>query len=119
MVKFQRTMVATTALAIALSQGTAFAQSADSAPADDTSAAAEIVVTGTRIPVAGLTSSSPVVSTGEQQIKLQAALTVEDFSTKLPQLSGGVRQGSQGSDAFGAQVLELRNFGQSLSLIHI
>ena len=98
------------------------AASADSPPAttaDVSAGQGDIVVTGTRIPVLGLTSSSPVVSTSEQQIRLQAALTIEDFSTKLPQLSGGVRQGSQGSDAFGAQVLELRNFGQSRSLVLI
>jgi outer membrane receptor protein involved in Fe transport len=69
--------------------------------------------------VPGLTASSPVASTSEEKIKLQSAMTIEDFSTKLPQLSGGVRQGSQGSDAFGAQVLELRNFGQSRSLVLI
>jgi outer membrane receptor protein involved in Fe transport len=69
--------------------------------------------------VPGLTASSPVASTSEEKIKLQSAMTIEDFSTKLPQLSGGVRQGSQGSDAFGAQVLELRNFGQSRTLVLI
>ncbi|WP_260596588.1 TonB-dependent receptor domain-containing protein [Sphingomonas endolithica] len=87
---------------------------ADAAPPSD-----DIIVTGTRIPIPGLTSSSPVASIGEEQIKLQSALTIEDFSTKIPQLSGGVRQGSQGSDAFGAQVIELRNFGQSRSLVLI
>jgi len=121
MVKSQRHTVAVAALAIALSQVpvAAFAQSAGSADAGEAATGADIVVTGTRIAVPGLTSSSPVASTGEEQIKLQSALTVEDFSTKIPQLSGGVRQGSQGSDAFGAQVLELRNFGQSRSLVLI
>lgn len=123
MVKSYRHAVATAALAVALVQGPglAHAQSAD-APSDagaEAPAAAEIVVTGTRIAVPGLTASSPVASTSEEKIKLQSALTIEDFSTKLPQLSGGVRQGSQGSDAFGAQVLELRNFGQSRSLVLI
>lgn len=122
MVKSNRQTVALAALAFALAQapGVAFAQSnTDSPAADDAAQGGDIVVTGTRIAVPGLTSSSPVASTSEQQIKLQSALTVEDFSTKIPQLSGGVRQGSQGSDAFGAQVLELRNFGQSRSLVLI
>ncbi|AXB79713.1 TonB-dependent siderophore receptor [Novosphingobium sp. P6W] len=122
MVKSNRQTVALAALAFALAQapGVAFAQSNTDAPAaDDAAQGGDIVVTGTRIAVPGLTSSSPVASTSEQQIKLQSALTVEDFSTKIPQLSGGVRQGSQGSDAFGAQVLELRNFGQSRSLVLI
>lgn len=109
-------MVAWAALAVALAQAPSAAQAQADATTD---AGEEIVVTGTRIQIPGLVSSSPVASTGEEQIRLQSALTVEDFSTKLPQLSGGVRQGSQGSDAFGAQVLELRNFGQSRSLVLI
>lgn len=132
MVKSYRYTVAVAVLAIALAQApnAAFAQTSPApAPQDDapqadtgpnaTDAGSDIVVTGTRIPVPGLTFSSPVASVSEQQIKLQSALTIEDFSTKIPQLSGGVRQGSQGSDAFGAQVLELRNFGQSRSLVLI
>jgi outer membrane receptor protein involved in Fe transport len=126
MVKSYRHNVAMTVLAAALAQmpGIAAAQStpAASPPAGDAAQAdtgADIVVTGTRIRVPGLTASSPVASTTEEQIKLQSALTIEDFSIKIPQLSGGVRQGSQGSDAFGAQVLELRNFGQSRSLVLI
>ncbi|WP_058755167.1 TonB-dependent receptor plug domain-containing protein [Sphingomonas endophytica] len=125
MKRIVRQQVAMTAIALGL-LSLPLAATAQVTPADgDPSATAaadapaEVVVTGTRIPLAGLTSSSPVVSTGEQQIRLQSALTIEDFSTKLPQLSGGVRQGSQGSDAFGAQVLELRNFGQSRSLVLI
>ncbi len=121
MVKSYRHSAAVAAMAIALAQmpGHAHAQAAatpqEAAPVE--SADEDIVVTGTRIPVAGLTSSSPIASTGEEQIRLQSAQTIEDFSIKIPQLSGGVRQGSQGSDAFGAQVLELRNFGQSRSLV--
>jgi len=106
--------VALAALAAALLHTPVFAQTADEA-----TGTGDIVVTGTRIALPGLTSSSPVATTSEEQIRLQSALTIEDFSTKIPQLSGGVRQGSQGSDAFGAQVLELRNFGQSRSLVLI
>lgn len=118
MVKFHRNAVGVAALAVALVNAPASAQSAGAADAGaDTSA--DIVVTGTRISLPGVKSSSPIASTSEEQIRLQAAQTIEDFSTKIPQLSGGVRQGSQGSDAFGAQVLELRNFGQSRSLVLI
>lgn len=112
MVKFHRNAVGVAALAVALVHAPALAQSADET-------ASAIVVTGTRISLPGVKSSSPIASTSQEQIKLQSALTIEDFSTKIPQLSGGVRQGSQGSDAFGAQVLELRNFGQSRSLVLI
>ena len=50
---------------------------------------------------------------------LVRALTVEDFSVKLPQLAGGVNSTSAGSDAFGAQTLDLRNLGQSRTLVLI
>ena len=96
--------------------GAAPSAAAASEPAE---AVSEVVVTGSRIPRTGLTSTSPVASTTQEDIRLQQALTVEDFSTKLPQLAGGVRQSSQGSDAFGAEVFDLRNFGQSRTLVLI
>ena len=127
MVRLQRNAIAVAALAGALVQAPGIA-GAQTVPQQDqpqdgadggSDAGKDIIVTGTRIAAPGITSTSPIASTSEQQIRLQSALTIEDFSTKLPQLSGGVRQGSQGSDAFGAQVLELRNFGQSRSLVLI
>lgn len=114
--------LAALALGLALAPATAVAQTS---PAPEPQAeptgesATDIVVTGSRIPRTGLTSTSPVASTTAEDIQLQQALTVEDFSTKLPQLAGGVRQSAQGSDSFGAQVLDLRNFGQSRSLVLI
>jgi outer membrane receptor protein involved in Fe transport len=109
--------ISTLALAAALAfcPTTAFAQAADPAPAAS-SETPEVLVTGTRIPRNDINAASPVASTLREDIAQQQALTVEDFSTKLPQLGGGARAGSQGSDAFGAQVFDLRNFGQSRSL---
>lgn len=114
--------LAALAFCLAVMPTTAVAQAAatpdpQAEPAVD--AANDIVVTGSRIPRTGLSSTSPVASTTAEDIRLQQALTVEDFSTKLPQLAGGVRQSAQGSDSFGAQVLDLRNFGQSRSLVLI
>jgi iron complex outermembrane recepter protein len=116
--------VPTLASAQASSGAAATAQNSQTLPAPQDAStgsvdAADIVVTGSRIPRSGLSSTSPVASTTAEDIKLQQALTVEDFSTKLPQLAGGVRQSSQGSDSFGAQVLDLRNFGQSRTLVLI
>ncbi|MFL0415849.1 TonB-dependent receptor plug domain-containing protein, partial [Sphingomonas sp. 179-A 2A2 NHS] len=138
MLRDLRLSAARSALALALLtvSGTAYAQTTDGQdggpPADPAltipqeaatgpaeAVSQDIVVTGSRIPRTGLTSTSPVASTTQEDIKLQSALTVEDFSVKLPQLAGGVRQASQGSDAFGAQVLDLRNFGQCRSLVLI
>jgi outer membrane receptor protein involved in Fe transport len=90
----------------------ALAQSASPASSD-----AEIVVTGTRIP--GLASTSPISSTSAEQIQLERAQTVEDFSVRLPQLAGGVNSTAVGSDAYGAQTLDLRNLGQNRTLVLI
>jgi iron complex outermembrane recepter protein len=102
---------------------TAFAQTApakaDEAPAKAAETTERIVVTGTRIKAAGLTSTSPVSQLSGEEIALTRAVTVEDFSVKLPQLAGGVNSTSAGSDAFGAQTLDLRNLGQSRTLVLI
>jgi iron complex outermembrane recepter protein len=79
----------------------------------------DIVVTGTRIKTPGLTATSPVTSLDSAALTIQRAVTVEDFSTKMPQLAGGVNSTSAGSDAFGAQTLDLRNLGQNRTLVLI
>ncbi len=79
----------------------------------------EILVTGTRIKSTGLSSTSPISALEGEQIQLQRAVTIEDFSVKVPQLAGGVSSTSVGSDAFGAQTLDLRNLGQNRTLVLI
>jgi iron complex outermembrane recepter protein len=79
----------------------------------------QITVTGTRIKSLSLVATSPVSQFSAENISLLRAATVEDFSTKLPQLAGGVNSTSAGSDAFGAQTLDLRNLGQSRTLVLI
>lgn len=112
----------TSALAVLLfASGSVVAQQA--APKVDETAATSkvdtVVVTGTRIKAAGLTSTSPVSQITAEELALARAVTVEDFSVKLPQLAGGVNSTSAGSDAFGAQTLDLRNLGQSRTLVLI
>ena len=102
-------LVATTTSASAL------AQDAPVTTEDD----GGIVVTGTRIKSAGLSSTSPISTLEGEQIQLQRAVTIEDISVKIPQLAGGVNSTSVGSDAFGAQTLDLRNLGQNRTLVLI
>ncbi len=111
----------TLSLAIAAIANPLFAQTAaPTEPAAVTPEKAEVVViTGTRIKSASLTSTSPVSQLSAEEIAMVRAVTVEDFSTKLPQLAGGVNSTSAGSDAFGAQTLDLRNLGQSRTLVLI
>ncbi len=121
------------AIALALSSASVAAQtSPTNAPKDATKDAASaskktddnkvidtITVTGSRIQSASITATSPVLQLTAADISLQRAITVEDFSTKLPQLAGGVNGTSAGSDAFGAQTLDLRSLGQSRTLVLI
>ena len=97
---------------------TAFAQEADDT-ASEASSESDIIVTGTRVRTPGLTSTSPISALEGEQISLQRAVTIEDFSVKMPQLAGGVNSTSVGSDAFGAQTLDLRNLGQNRTLVLI
>lgn len=83
-----RLSAAVGAIGIALfSASSAMAQdapdpAAPAAEADDRNG--DIVVTGTRIRSAGLASTSPINTVDAEQIQLLRAVTIEDFSTKLP-----------------------------------
>jgi iron complex outermembrane recepter protein len=113
--KISRAVLAFTALSTAVAVGPvgiAYAQEG-AAPESD------IVVTGSRIPRRDLEGISPVAVTTGEQIKLGRAVTIEDFSVKLPQLAGGVNSTSTGSDGYGAQTLDLRNLGQNRTLVLI
>lgn len=110
---------AITALALAAQASLAQGQGAAGAGGTAASDAQPIVITGTRIKSLALSSTSPVSQVSAEQIGLLRANTVEDFSAKLPQLAGGVLSTAAGSDAFGAQTLDLRNLGQNRTLVLI
>ena len=78
-----------------------------------------VVITGSRVKAAALTATSPVSQFCAEDIALTRAVTVEDFSVKLPQLAGGANSTSAGGDAFGAQTLDLRELGQNRTLLLI
>jgi iron complex outermembrane recepter protein len=114
--------LAVAVLAGPLSLGYAVAQTAPAPaaqPAPKSETLDATVITGTRIRSANITGTSPVTQLGAEEIQMIRAITVEDFSVKLPQLAGGVNSTSAGSDAFGAQTLDLRNLGQSRTLVLI
>lgn len=115
--------VALGAVSVALVAASASAQTVPAAPLagedEPVASVEEIIVTGTRIPNAGMSSTSPISALQGEQIQLQRAVTVEDFSVKVPQLAGGVNSTSVGSDAFGAQTLDLRSLGQNRTLVLI
>ncbi|MFN7882111.1 MAG: hypothetical protein ACK5PF_03725, partial [bacterium] len=72
-----RSTVALGAVGVALVAGPALAQTAQpqtSPPDDVTVSVEEIIVTGTRIPNAGLSSTSPISALQGEQIQLQRAV---------------------------------------------
>ncbi len=111
-----RTGSALIAVAMAMIATPVVAQEAKTDAGDKEEA---IVVTGSRIKVPGLVATSPIASVGSETIALTRAVTVEDFSTRIPQLAGGVSSSVATTDSFGAQTLDLRGLGQNRTLVLI
>ena len=82
---------------------------------EGSSTISEVVVTGSRIAQPGLTSISPVVSVGSDQIKIEGVTRVEDLINNLPQavadFGGNLSNGSTG-----AATVNLRGLGSQRTL---
>jgi iron complex outermembrane recepter protein len=118
--KFSHSLLAATSLSTLFALLTAGAAQAQQAAAAGKETVVEaIVITGSRIKMPGLTAASPIASVGSDTIALTRAITVEDFSTRLPQLAGGVSSSVATTDSFGAQTLDLRGLGQNRTLVLI
>ncbi|KPH66237.1 TonB-dependent receptor [Novosphingobium sp. ST904] len=98
----------------AIVAGTAHAQEA---PAGE-GAAADIVVTGTRIKRPDLESNSPQTVVGSDEFRYQGATTVEQVLNRLPQFTADANENvSNGSD--GTSKINLRNLGSQRVLVLI
>ena len=77
-----------------------------------------IVVTGSRIASANLTSISPLTVVSNQELKMQGTTRVEDLINSLPQAfasqGGGISNGSTGT-----ATVNLRNLGDNRTLVLI
>src|SRR5688572_3035461 len=84
--------------------------------AEEGSTISEVIVTGSRIAQPGLTSISPVVSVGSDQIKIEGVTRVEDLINNLPQavadFGGNLSNGSTG-----AATVNLRGLGSQRTLV--
>lgn len=99
--------------AVGVSGGVANAQSGDGASSGDT-----IVVTGSRIQRAELTSPTPVTTIGAEQISTDRSVTVEDIFQRLPQAGGGANAtGASVGDSLGSSTIDLRGLGQNRTLV--
>ena len=75
----------------------------------------EIVITGSRIPQANLTSAAPVVTVSNQDIKLSGATRIDDVLNQLP--SAAATQGpSLPNPATGTAEIDLRYLGSKRTL---
>ena len=108
-------LLAGTALISAFAATPAFAQEqaqAQSAP----EAESTIVVTGSRIQRADLTSSSPVAVIQAEEFELSGAVNVEQVINTLPQVLPGLT-GFSNNPGNGAVTLNLRNLGATRTLV--
>jgi iron complex outermembrane receptor protein len=86
------------------------------APAPAMPALQEVVVTGSRIYIPGLKSTSPVTSISAKQIASTGATTIEDVLNQLPQVTAD--QGAMSSNgATGTASVNLRDLGPQRTLV--
>lgn len=102
--------------ALAAHAGGASAQ--ENAAASSQSVAEEIVVTGSRIPQAGLQSTSPITTVGADEVKLQGTSSVETLLNSLPQVFPGQSQ-TFNSGATGIATVDLRALNPVRTLVLI
>ena len=84
--------------------------------AEEGSTISEVIVTGSRIAQPGLTSISPVVSVGSDQIKIEGVTRVEDLINNLPQAVADFG-GNLSNGATGAATVNLRGLGSQRTLV--
>jgi len=73
-------------------------------------------VTGSRIPSANLTSTSPVVTVGAQDIKIEGVQNVENLLNNLPQVFADFGA-NESNGATGTATVNLRNLGSQRTLV--
>ncbi len=75
-----------------------------------------VVVTGSRIPQPNLTSDSPLVTVGQQDVKFQGTTSVENLLNELPQVVAGQSLG-QSINSTGTATVNLRGLGAQRTLV--
>jgi outer membrane receptor protein involved in Fe transport len=101
------------ALALTIGAGTtAFAQD------EGTPDVKEIVVTGTRISLPGVTANSPVATVSAEEIQFRQPAAVEELVKSLPSVAPAVGPGVN-NGAGGGATIDLRGMGPNRSLVLI
>lgn len=112
-------MACTVSLAALLTTTSAMAQSTDDTAAGQKDTSEVVVVTGSRIIRANEKSPTPITSISVRQMEETTPSDIPDAMVKLPQIIGGRTPRTQGnaSSNNGGNVLALRNFGVSRTLV--
>jgi outer membrane receptor protein involved in Fe transport len=90
-----------------------------SVPASAQETTETVVVTGSRIPQAGLYSTSPVTAVGQQEFKYQGATNVESLLRQLPAaVSSATADNSTANNGSGGEEnVDLRGLGSNRTLV--
>jgi iron complex outermembrane receptor protein len=119
---YLRNLLATTIICGSVGIATpALAQDDEQPEAGATEAAQDdqnVVVTGTRIRSANLTSVSPVTQVNSEEIRLQGTTRTEDLINALPQAFAG-QGGNLANGASGTATVDLRGLGPDRTLVLI
>lgn len=118
---FKWAVLSSAAAAAMLASGTAFAQSNEDGVAPADGAAADIVVTGSRIQRTGIDAPTPTVAVTAEDIEASGITNVVDILNELPQISTGFSNANT-SFSFGnigLNQVDLRNLGvrRTLTLV--
>ena len=115
--KFGFALLATTGLVASLHGAPVMAQevAADGAVPAPAAGGGAIVVTGSRIGRPNTTAAAPITSVSNEQIRLQAAVNIEEVLNRIPQIAPDSQQNYGDSD--GRQRIKLRNLGFERTLV--
>jgi outer membrane receptor protein involved in Fe transport len=97
----------------------AAAASAQEANSSEPAALTEVVVTGSRIPQPNTAAISPILTIGQQELKLQGTVDVETLLNNLPSVSPSDTQFSNGNAQTGIATVDLRGLGATRTLVLI
>ena len=86
-------------------------------PVED--AAADVVITGSRIPQLRTQSIAPVAVVGSEDFAVTGTTRVEDLLNKLPQITPDQNAATTGSSGTGTATVNLRNLGAQRTLVLI
>lgn len=105
-----RCALALSAIVAAAAGGPAFAQD------ESKQVVQEVIVTGTRISLPGVTANSPVVTVSSQEIQFQQPAAVEELFKNLPAASVGIGPNVNNGSGGGATI-DLRGLNPNRSLV--